>query len=125
LVSATATVQVEDVDDMPPIFRDKNGHLIYSLTANISENSPPGTPLQLSSDLTVVDYDVGENAVFHLTLSDFCHCLEVFPDSGQSLATVLIRVKDTACFDYEDRQAMTFNVSCMMVDLAERFWCVY
>jgi hypothetical protein len=109
---------------MLPRFLDKNRAPVGSISGNISENSPPGTPLHLTSDLTVVDYDIGENAVFHLTLSDFSHCLEVFPDSGQSLATVLIRVKDTACFNYEERQAMTFNVSCCkMVDL-ERLVCV-
>ena len=50
------------------------------------------------------------NSEFSLKLSNYTNCLEVIPSRAQLEATVLIRVIDSSCFDYEKTTAMTFAV---------------
>ncbi|KAL8620286.1 hypothetical protein ACOMHN_042021 [Nucella lapillus] len=102
--TSTVMIQVEDVDDNPPTFSGD------TFNANLTENSPMGTPLQFSIPMSVTDVDKDENAAFTLSLSNYTHCLEVLPSRARSEATVLIRVTDSTCFDYEQQAVADFEV---------------
>ncbi|XP_076446801.1 cadherin-23-like [Babylonia areolata] len=102
--TSTVTIQVEDIDDNPPLFSGER------FSANLTENSPRGTPLQFSLPINVTDVDKDDNSAFTLSLSDYSHCLEVLPSGARSEATVLIRVMDPTCFNYESHTNADFEV---------------
>ncbi|XP_070180186.1 protocadherin-11 X-linked-like [Littorina saxatilis] len=101
--TGTLTINVKDKDDNRPLFS------VDSVIATVDENAAEGVPINLGQ-VTVTDPDQDENSAFNLTLSKYNHCLEVLPSSARAEATVLIRVTNVSCFDYEEMTSMNFEV---------------
>lgn len=55
-------IYVDDVNDNPPVFN------MHSYSGSITENSPVDTEVTFDQQMLVHDADIGENAVFDLTL---------------------------------------------------------
>ncbi|KAL8620285.1 hypothetical protein ACOMHN_042020 [Nucella lapillus] len=130
-VTTTVSVIVTNINDDPPSFLfpqqtvsfpettrrgsrvavcsatdgDANANLSYSLmwsqSTGLDDQQRP-VSRQVLKD---------ENAAFTLSLSNYTHCLEVLPSRARSEATVLIRVTDSTCFDYEQQAVADFEAT--------------
>jgi hypothetical protein len=78
----------------------------------VEENAPPGTALIFSDPYIarVVDEDAGQNGVFSLTLLNNNGTFEISPNVGERRANFVIRVRDNALLDYEERQVVYFEI---------------
>ena len=72
VAKGTLSIQVLDTDDHDPTFSDT------TYPANISENSPEGTPIQFPTPVNVTDLDkVGQQSLY-VTSRSMLHTLRMY-----------------------------------------------
>ncbi|XP_067672299.1 cadherin-related family member 1-like [Haliotis asinina] len=113
----TVTVTIQDRNDNSPTFN----RTYYEAT--IQENMPAGIPITFTTQpVHVEDLDQGDNAKLSLTLDSYSSMyFEIVPPTVQGSANLLIRVKDNAALDYEQRQNITLAIWAKETSTPERY----
>uniref|UniRef100_UPI00358DD99E cadherin-related family member 2-like n=1 Tax=Myxine glutinosa TaxID=7769 RepID=UPI00358DD99E len=107
--NSTAAVDVSvvvlDVNDNPPIFWNFTKQ-INSITVEVQENSPTGTPVEFFENVSVRDADEGKYADMHLIVDP--KNMSIYPTKVDGQSPLSLRVKTE--LDYESIENFTVEV---------------
>ncbi|KAK9506580.1 hypothetical protein O3M35_008483 [Rhynocoris fuscipes] len=104
--AATVALLLDQLDNTPPYFESDK------YVTHLAENSVQGTVLVFNELYTteVRDNDMGKYGVFSLILENNNGTFEISPSVGERQASFIIRVRDNALLDYEERKLVTFQI---------------